>query len=435
MTRLSDELLRLVSELRAAEIPVSVAEALDAMRAVAVAGFAERTRLREALAAALVKDEADRAAFDQVFARFFGSGARAARYEGRPGGHHRTAGAGGGRGDEGALGRARAERAQPKAASGAPAGVPGPQSARSARAHAPTATETPSAAAARGILRPAAGEEQRAGAGGAVQAATRSLGAQAEYVDPEQSGLDTRRQAALRKARRTPFAAYTDLEYEAAREALAPLARRLRVRFGRRLHAARRGRIDFRRTIRASLQLGGALVDLRMRARRPRHVDLLILADVSGSVRYCSNLMLELVAGACRSFRRVRSFVFIDRLAEAEFAGGHVATEPLDMYARSDFGRVLAEVWERRAELIGRATLVVILGDGRNNRRPSRADLLRDLRRHCRAVIWLNPEPRQRWGTGDSAIFQYAREVDGLYECGNLNELESALERSFVRAA
>src|SRR5581483_9035443 len=111
MTRLSDELLRLVSELRAAEIPVSVAEALDAMRAVAVAGFAERTRLREALAAALVKDEADRAAFDQVFARFFGSGARAARYEGRPGGHHRTAGAGGGRGDEGALGRARRARA------------------------------------------------------------------------------------------------------------------------------------------------------------------------------------------------------------------------------------------------------------------------------------------------------------------------------------
>ncbi len=246
--------------------------------------------------------------------------------------------------------------------------------------------------------------------------------------------MDAGRQAALRIARRAPFAAYTDLEYETAREALAPLARRFRVRLGRRRHVAPRGRVDFRRTIRASLQHGGALADLRFRARRPRHLDLLILADVSGSVRYCSALMLELVAGVYGYFRHVRSFVFIDRLAEAEFAGGHVATEPaLDLYARSDFGRVLAQVWERRTELLSAATLMVILGDGRNNRRPARADLLRDLRRRCRAVVWLIPEPAERWGTGDSAIHQYAREVDTLHPCANLGELERSLERS-IRA-
>ena len=144
--------------------------------------------------------------------------------------------------------------------------------------------------------------------------------------------------------------------------------------------------------------------------------------------------MLELVAGVYGHFRRVRSFVFIDRLAEAEFAGGHVATEPaLDLYARSDFGRVLGELWERRSELLSRTTLMVILGDGRNNRRPARADLLRDLRRLCRAVVWLTPEPTERWGTGDSAIHQYAREVDALHRCANLGELERSLERS-IRA-
>jgi uncharacterized protein with von Willebrand factor type A (vWA) domain len=73
---------------------------------------------------------------------------------------------------------------------------------------------------------------------------------------------------------------------------------------------------------------------------------------------------------------------------------------------------------------------MVILGDGRNNRRPARADLLRDLRRLCRAVVWLTPEPAERWGTGDSAIHQYAREVDTLYLCSNLAELERSLERS-----
>ncbi len=406
MSTLSAELLHFVGELRLAEVPVSVAETLDAMRAVAAAGLADRARVREALAAALVKDEADRASFDEVFARFFGAGSGAARFAGRPGAHRRLAAAtGGGRGEVGASARTRPERARPDATphGGAPPSAPPPAKAE------PEAE----GAKARGERAP----QDNA----AVEAS-------------DEPGIDARRQAALRSARRAPFAAYTDLEYEAARDALAPLARRFRLRLGRRLHAARRGRVDFRRTIRASLQHGGALAELRFRARRPRHADLLILADVSGSVRYCSALMLELVAGAYGYFRRVQSFVFIDHLAEAEFAGGHVATEPaLDLYARSDFGRVLDEIWERRSELLSRTTLMVILGDGRNNRRPARADLLRDLRGLCRAVVWLTPEPDERWGTGDSAIHQYARAVDALHRCANLSELERSLERS-IRA-
>jgi len=103
MSTLSAELLRFVGELRLAEVPVSVAETLDAMRAVAAAGLADRARVREALAAALVKDEADRASFDEVFARFFGTGAGAAREAGRPGTHRRlAAAAGSGRGEAGA---------------------------------------------------------------------------------------------------------------------------------------------------------------------------------------------------------------------------------------------------------------------------------------------------------------------------------------------
>src|SRR5208282_3859786 len=222
------------------------------------------------------------------------------------------------------------------------------------------------------------------------------------------SGQDARR----RKIERTPFERYSDLEFDEARDALAPIARRFRVRLGRRLRMAKTGRLDFRRTIRASIQRGGALSDLRFRARRPRHIDLVILADISGSVRYSSTLMLELIAGAANFFRRVRSFVFIDRLAEADFEKNHlIMTPPLDLYARSDFGRVLGELWERRGELLNRATVLVIMGDGRNNRRPARADLLREIGRLCRAVIWLNPEELNRWGTGDSAIAAYQREV------------------------
>jgi uncharacterized protein with von Willebrand factor type A (vWA) domain len=170
------------------------------------------------------------------------------------------------------------------------------------------------------------------------------------------------------------------------------------------------------------------LLDLKFRARRPRHVDLVILADVSGSVRYAAQLMLELMAGTRGCFRRVASFVYVDHLAEADFEQGHLVMTPaLDLYARSDFGRVLGELWERRLGLLTRATVVVIMGDGRNNRLPAKADLLREISRVCRGLVWLNPEDPARWGTGDSAIKQYAREVTALLPSRNIRELQSAL--------
>jgi uncharacterized protein with von Willebrand factor type A (vWA) domain len=234
----------------------------------------------------------------------------------------------------------------------------------------------------------------------------------------------------MRATERIPFSQYSDLEYEAAHGALAVLKRRFRVRLSRRLRLATAGRIDFRRTIRAAIQHGGALADLRFRSRRQRHIDLVVLADVSGSVRYAASLMLELVAGARECFHKVRSFVYVDRMAEADFEHGHlVMAPPLDLYAKSDFGRVLSQLWERRSTLLNRATVLVILGDGRNNRRPARTDLLRDIGRICRAVIWLNPEDSARWGTGDSAIAQYGRAVDALLPCRNLHELEHNLSR------
>jgi len=241
-------------------------------------------------------------------------------------------------------------------------------------------------------------------------------------------GVDAARVARLRAIERMPFDRFSDLDYDEARDALAPLIRRFRIRLGRRLRLAKTGRIDFRRTIRAAMQRGGALLDLKFRARRPRHVDLVILADISGSVRYAAQLMLELMAGARGSFRRVSSFVYVDHLAEADFENRHLVMTPaLDLYARSDFGRVLGELWQRRTGLLTRSTIVVIMGDGRNNRLPARADVIREIARTCRAVVWLNPEDPARWGTGDSAIKQYAREVKAVVPSRNLRELQLAL--------
>jgi len=139
-------------------------------------------------------------------------------------------------------------------------------------------------------------------------------------------------------------------------------------------------------------------------------------------------LMLELMAGAHGCFRRVSSFVYVDHLAEADFEQGHLVMTPaLDLYARSDFGRVLGELWQRRTGLLTRNAIVVIMGDARNNRLPPRIDVVREIARTCRAVVWLNPEDEARWGTGDSVIKQYAREVNVLAPARNLRQLQAAL--------
>ena len=118
--------------------------------------------------------------------------------------------------------------------------------------------------------------------------------------------------------------------------------------------------------------------------------------------------------------------------SEADFEQGHLVMTPaLDLYARSDFGRVLGELWQRRTGLLTRSTIVVIMGDGRNNRLPARADVIREIARACRAVVWLNPEDPARWGTGDSAMNQYARHVTGLIAAQTLRELERALAEVF----
>jgi uncharacterized protein with von Willebrand factor type A (vWA) domain len=413
MSTLRDELLRFVNQLRGAGVRISIAETLDAMNAIAAAGL-ERAPMREALAASLIKDEDDRHIFDELFAIFF-AGARNPTDDGwrRPGTESSIA-PGSGRVESESIRSVRKDK------------KPAP-SAASAQSERPEESETESEQESEEHReREPEGQDSQRDETPAAAAREESREASARPDAAPASAHDARR----RKIERTPFEQYSDLEFDAARDALAPIARRFRVRLGRRLRMAKAGRLDFRRTIRASIQRGGALSDLRFRARRPRHIDLVILADISGSVRYSSTLMLELIAGASHFFRRVRSFVFIDRLAEAEFEQQHlIMTPPLDLYARSDFGRVLGELWERRAEMFNRATVLVIMGDGRNNRRPARADLLREMGRLCRSAIWLIPEERERWGTGDSAIFQYQREVSALVPSRNLRELEIALTR------
>ena len=371
-------ILDFVQTLRArGGVDVSVAESLDALVAVAAVGV-EREALREALAAALVKHEDDRPAFDRLFDEAFPL--VGGEEEGRQ--RRRARGAGGGAVPTGA-GRGTGDGAGSKVRE--KDDEPGERPARTGRREAPV--------------------EDRA----------------AEPASRESRAARARRLLAL------PFREFTSRDVEEARELVRQLGARLRRRLARRQRRARRGRLDFRRTMRRSMSTGGVPVRPAYRTRRPGRADLVALCDLSGSVAAASELLLGLIAPATDYFRRVHLFAYVDRLCPVSIEHGHVAPAgPLDLHARSDFGRVLGELGEHRGVLT-RSTLLLVLGDARNNRLPPRPDLLRAIADRVQRIVWLVPEPRARWDTGDSVIGRYAPSCEAVVECVDLGGLVRAV--------
>ena len=91
--------------------------------------------------------------------------------------------------------------------------------------------------------------------------------------------------------------------------------------------------------------------------------------------------------------------------------------------AASDYGRALHGLAAARGLRLGRETLLVVLGDGRNNRFDPQAWNLETLQERCGGVLWIVPEPIHLWGTGDSALADYAPHCDCLVEADDARGL------------
>jgi uncharacterized protein with von Willebrand factor type A (vWA) domain len=226
----------------------------------------------------------------------------------------------------------------------------------------------------------------------------------------------------------------------AVHRVVAQLRRRLATQGhetrGRRRHAI----VDVRRTMRASLQTGGVPVELRFRPRRPRRPEIYVLCDVSTSVTSASVFFLSVLHALHDNFRKMRSFVFIERISEVTdvFARERNFKAVSDAIGRdagvadvsgyTDYGRV----WNELLALVGddlhpRAT-VIVLGDARTNGRDPRADVFAHIAARAGRTFWLNPEPRLYWNYGDSVIAAYERHCTA-FECWTTNQLED-----FVKA-
>jgi len=225
-------------------------------------------------------------------------------------------------------------------------------------------------------------------------------------------------------------------ELVALRKALQPLSRKLAVRLARKRRHGRKGALDFRSTVRHSLSTGGVPLEPKFRYPRPAKPEIMVIADISGSVASFARFTLHLVHAISTQFSKVRSFVFIDGIDEVSRFFEH-SDDPADAVHRinteadviwvdghSDYGHALSVFWERWGEEITPRTSVLLLGDARNNYHASQSWVVKEIRERARHVYWLNPEPQAYWNSGDSIVGEYAVFCDDVIECRTLRQLE-----------
>src|SRR6186997_2187994 len=221
---------------------------------------------------------------------------------------------------------------------------------------------------------------------------------------------------------------------------VAQLKKRLASQ-GREHRGRRRSwQVDVRRTMRASLQTGGVPLDLRYRPRRPRRPELYVLCDVSTSVTSASVFFLSVLHALHDSFRRMRSFVFVERISEvtdvfARERSFKAVSEAIskdagvaDVSGYTDYGRVWREFLHLVEDDLHPRATVIVLGDARTNGRDPRADVFARVAERAGRTFWLNPEPRLYWNYGDSVIAAYEQHCRA-FECWTTQQLED-----FVKA-
>jgi uncharacterized protein with von Willebrand factor type A (vWA) domain len=438
-------ILELGEELRGEGVAVGTSELLDALAVLPEVPWTEPADFKEALAATLAKSQDDRRVFDLVFERFFFRAAELAAV--REGIRE-----GGGMDLEGAEMNLETLRRQIAAA-----------------------LRAGDEARMRDLARLAIAAFGRQGEGSGVigvdvQRIRRSLGLRAEAQpdlapdDPRAEGLPReqirrferflRQELERRQIERTealpPARPLNELDralpsgplqdLAAVHRVVAQLKRRLKTQGQESRGRKRRHHVDFRKTMRASLQTGGVPVVIKERPVRPRRPEIYVLCDVSTSVTSASVFFLSVLHALHDSFRKMRSFVFIERISEvtdvfarerdfkavSEAIGRDAGVADVSGY--TDYGRV----WSEFAQLVEddlhpRAT-VIVLGDARTNGRDPRADVFAQIAEKAGRTFWLNPEPRLYWNYGDSVIAAYERYCEA-FECWTTGQLED-----FVKA-
>ncbi len=234
-----------------------------------------------------------------------------------------------------------------------------------------------------------------------------------------------------------PFDSITDEEMQHMRREVRRLAAALRTRLALRLKRARTGQMDFKATLRANMKYGTVPFDIRHRDHvlRPR---IVVLCDLSTSMRHVSELMLSLLHAIQDQISKTHAFAFIDHLEfiSGYFQGGHQPAEAIDRILKrmpsghynTDLGFSLDNFASDYMDKVDSHTTFIVVGDGRNNYNDPGLRVFREIARRSRSTIWLTPESKTLWGSGDSDMLKYAPLCKRVFQVNNLGQLAAAID-------
>jgi uncharacterized protein with von Willebrand factor type A (vWA) domain len=232
-----------------------------------------------------------------------------------------------------------------------------------------------------------------------------------------------------------PFHALSDAEKKILQREVKRLAAALKTRIALRQKHARTGQLDAKSTIRANLKYQGVPMEIRHRdrVRKPR---IVVICDISTSMRFCSELMLSFLYALQGQVQKTHAFAFIDHLesisedfksVDPDAAISSVLARMPGGYYSTDLGWSLNDFNSDHLDTLNRQTTLILVGDGRNNYNDPRLDLFSQMARRAARTIWLNPEPPSLW-QGDSDMPRYAPLCNDVLKVSNLKELASAVD-------
>ncbi len=232
-------------------------------------------------------------------------------------------------------------------------------------------------------------------------------------------------------------------EIRRMKEAVSKLARRLKNIIVIKRKRAKRGKFDVKDTFRKNLQYGGVPFRIQFDEKKKDKPQVVVLCDVSDSVRNVSRFMLQFVYSLQDLYSRVRSFIFVAETGEItrlfeendiqEAIEIALRGDVINLFAHSDFGQAFKMFHRDFLTAVNKRTTVIVLGDARNNYNLPQEWALRDIRARAKQVIWLNPESKMTWGFGDSEMERYQPYCDVVEECRNLNQLYRVIDRLVVQ--
>jgi uncharacterized protein with von Willebrand factor type A (vWA) domain len=238
-------------------------------------------------------------------------------------------------------------------------------------------------------------------------------------------------------------------EMAQAKRMIARLSLPVKPIASRRGEAARLGaRVDWRRTIRASMRRGGEVYDIALKRPKPRWPNLVVLCDISGSMSQYSRVVLHFLHAVANEkgagWARVHAFTFGTRLTnitrhmgqrDVDAALTAAGAEAQDWEGGTRIGTCLHAFnrdWSRR--VLGQGAVVLLISDGLDRDDPEA--LAREMERlhlSARRLIWLNP--LLRWdgfapkAQGIAAMLPHVDSFRAGHSIASLEELAAVISK------